>query len=83
LRRLSAVRVFSREELSRYNGRNGAPAYVAYDGKVYDVTESFHWKGGRHHVLHDAGQDLTESMGRAPHPAELLKKFPVVGILRD
>jgi predicted heme/steroid binding protein len=59
-----------------------APAHVTYAGKVYDVTGSFHWKGGKHHVLHDAGQDLTESIGRAPHTAELLEKFPVVGVLR-
>jgi len=76
-------KVFTREELSRYNGRDGAPAYVACNGKVYDVTGSFHWKGGKHHVLHDAGQDLTGSIGRAPHTAEILEKFPVVGMLRD
>ena len=31
---------FTEESLARFDGRDGRPAYVAYQGKVYDVTGS-------------------------------------------
>lgn len=55
--------------------------YVAFEGKVYDVSSSFLWRQGRHQVFHEAGKDLTEALKGAPHGAELLQKFPVVGEL--
>lgn len=76
------MRRLTREELARYNGKDGAPAYVAYEGKVYDVTHSFLWQNGRHQALHTAGEDLTASLDWAPHSADMLERFPVVGILR-
>jgi len=33
-----------KEELKKYDGSNGL-AYIAIDGKVYGVSQSFHWKG--------------------------------------
>jgi len=74
-------REFTKAELCRCNGRNGAPSYVAFEGKVYDVTNSFHWQNGRHQVYHDAGSDLTNSMNSAPHGGDVFNKFPVVGVL--
>jgi predicted heme/steroid binding protein len=74
---------FSKEELARYDGKNGAPAYIVYKGKVYDTSNSFQWKNGRHQVLHNAGQDLTDSLEQAPHGVEMLKRLPVIGILRE
>ena len=74
---------FSREELARHDGKNGRPAYIAYKGKVYDVSVSFHWKNGEHQVSHSAGVDLTYGLDKAPHGAEFLEKFPVVGILGE
>lgn len=74
-------RNFTKAELKRCNGRNGAPSYVALEGKVYDVTNSFHWQNGRHQVYHDAGSDLTDSMSSAPHGADVFKNFPVIGVL--
>ena len=76
------MKEFSKEELARYDGRNGIPAYTAYNGKVYDVTGSFHWKDGSHQVLHKAGVDLTDAMEQAPHHGDVLEKFPIVGTLR-
>lgn len=77
------MKSFSKEELAQYNGNNGAPAYVAYKGKVYDVSGSFLWRRGRHQVLHNAGQDLTDSIEQAPHGVEMLERFPMVGTLRQ
>jgi len=72
---------FTREELAQYDGKNGAPAYIAYKGKVYDVSPSFLWQKGRHQVLHTAGMDLTTELDTAPHGADMLERFPVVGVL--
>lgn len=72
--------IITKEELAHYNGK-GAPAYIGYKGKVYDVSESFLWKDGTHQVFHTAGTDMTAALEKAPHTAELLERFPVVGIL--
>jgi predicted heme/steroid binding protein len=80
--RMRFMKEFTEEELVRYNGKNGNPAYVAYDGKVYDVSASFLWKDGAHQVFHRAGVDLTDALEQAPHGGEVIEKFPVVGILR-
>ena len=76
------MKEFTEEELTRYDGRNGFPTYIAYEGKVYDVSESFLWKEGKHQVLHRAGLDLTDAMEQAPHNADILGKFPVIGTLQ-
>ena len=77
------MRRFTVEELALYDGTDGTPAYIAYEGKVYDVTNSFLWQRGRHQVLHVAGQDLTDSLHQAPHGEDLLDRVPVVGVLID
>jgi predicted heme/steroid binding protein len=76
------MKEFTVEELARYDGKNRLPAYVAYEGKVYDVSDSFHWKDEDHQVLHNAGADLTTAIQQAPHGDDLLKRFPIVGILQ-
>jgi len=77
------MKSFSKEELTRYNGKKGAPAYIAYKGKVYDASNSFQWKNGRHQVVHNAGEDLTGGLEQAPHGVELLERLPEIGILRE
>jgi predicted heme/steroid binding protein len=74
-------KTYTREQLARFDGREGRPAYIAYRGVVYDVTESFLWKGGRHQVLHRAGEDLTQALDTAPHGEDLLERVPVIGKL--
>ncbi len=69
------------EELAKFDGRNGNPAYVAYKGKVYDVTESAFWLGGDHLGAHEAGKDLTGDMDMAPHGPENLDRVKLVGEL--
>ena len=63
--------------------RAGVNLDQLYEGKVYDVSGSFLWKGGKHQVLHQAGQDLTEVLKDAPHGPELLKRFRVVGTINE
>jgi len=75
------MRRFTPEELAAFDGADGRPAYVAVNGKVYDVSEAFLWKKGRHQGLHRAGRDLSREIERAPHGTEMLERFPQVGVL--
>jgi len=77
------MKEFTEKEHAKYNGKNGKPAYVAYKGKVFDVSTSFLWKDGNQQVLHKAGEDLTVALQQAPHGEDVLKRFPVVGTLRS
>ena len=69
------------EELAKFNGQNGAKAYVAVDGIIYDVTNVKSWKGGKHKG-YKAGNDLTVAiMKKSPHGTAVLKKLEKVGTL--
>ena len=76
------MKEYTRGELAQGTGEDGKPVLIAAHGKVYDVSASYHWRKGRHHVLHRAGMDLTADLSRAPHGAHLLARVPVVGTLR-
>ena len=72
---------FTFEELAKYDGKDGKPAYIAYNGKVYDVSDSPFWMGGDHLGAHQAGKDLTEEIELAPHGSENVDKVKLVGSL--
>jgi predicted heme/steroid binding protein len=76
------MKEFTREELKKYDGSQGI-SYVAYRGKVYDLSKSFQWKKGAHQFIHKAGQDLTDDLKDAPHLPSLLFRFPIVGELAE
>lgn len=78
-----ALPVFTLEELAKYDGQNGNPVYVGYEGKVYDVSNVEEWKTGTHRGRIKAGQDLTDVLNNeAPHSSQRLKdNAPIVGIL--
>lgn len=78
----SDLPIFNAEELAKYNGKDGNRAYVAYEGKVYDVTDIPAWKGGVHQNRLEAGKDYTDVLNNdAPHSANnLTDNAPVVGI---
>ncbi len=69
------------KELAQYDGRNGRRAYLAYRGKVYDVTDSPLWTDGDHFGAHQAGADLTAEIDAAPHGPENLDRVTLVGEL--
>ncbi|MBU2009049.1 MAG: pyruvate ferredoxin oxidoreductase [Chloroflexi bacterium] len=73
------VRGFTPKELSTFDGRQGRPAYIAYKGKVYDISASPLWRGGAHQDQHLAGRDLTAELAEAPHGEENLAGLPVMG----
>jgi predicted heme/steroid binding protein len=76
-----APRTFTNKELEEYNGKNGKPAYIAYQGKVYDVSQSDLWRGGEHMGLHETGKDLTDELELAPHREEVLDRAKLIGKL--
>ena len=77
----TAEKKFTIEELKEYNGKEGKPAYIACNGKVYEVTESFLWINGGHQGQHEAGKDLTEEIAIAPHGEEALERVKRIGLL--
>jgi predicted heme/steroid binding protein/uncharacterized membrane protein len=78
---IEEMRNFTQRELKEFDGRNGRAAYIAFQGKIYDVSNSKLWKNGIHTGRHAAGEELTQVMLNAPHGEEVLTKFPVVGQL--
>jgi len=74
-------RKFTLKELEEYDGKGGKPAYIAYKGKVYDVSESSLWIDVDHLGTHQAGKDLTKDMELAPHGDEVLERIKLIGVL--
>ncbi|HVO68030.1 MAG TPA: DUF2231 domain-containing protein [Syntrophales bacterium] len=70
------------ESLAELNGQNGKPVYIAYRGKVFNVTGSKLWSGGLHMKRHRAAQDLSAEFGEAPHGEEVFERYPQVAILK-
>lgn len=69
------------EELAKFNGKDGARAYVAVDGIIYDVTDSAFWKDGAHNGF-EAGKDLTaEIKEKSPHGVAKLENVKEIGKL--
>jgi predicted heme/steroid binding protein/uncharacterized membrane protein len=58
------------EDLASCDGKEGRPAYFAFEGKIYDATQSRLWKQGIHMGRHAAGNDLTEALKLAPHGSD-------------
>lgn len=69
-------------ELTEYDGLDGAKAYIAVDGYIYDVTNSDAWNNGMHNS-YQAGQDLSQAINLSPHGKAFLERVPKVGILVD
>ena len=74
------MKEFSAAELAQFDGTGGKPAYVAFKGTVYDVSDSPMWAGGDHEGMHQAGGDLTVEHDDAPHDLYIVD-YPVVGTL--
>ena len=70
------------EALSAYNGKNGQPAYVAYNGVIYDVSHIAKWANGVHNG-NIAGTDLSGKLEKAPHGVANLVLAKRVGIITE
>lgn len=72
---------FTLEQLAQYDGKNGAPAYVAVNGVVYNVSNNRLWAGGNHFWGLSAGRDLSAEFASCHPGAMVLSVLPVVGYL--
>ena len=79
---MAAEKEFTLDELAKFDGKDGRPAYVAFKGNVYDLSGSEQWQEGMHYALHEAGKDLTKEMEDAPHGDEALESLTKVGKLK-
>ncbi len=70
-------RIFTLQELTRHDGNNGNPAYIAIKGIVYDITKVQLLKDGRHHDV-TAGNDVSDLF---VHKQAILNRLQVVGKL--
>jgi predicted heme/steroid binding protein/uncharacterized membrane protein len=68
-------------ELLQFDGKEGHSTYIAYNGHIYDVSNSKLWKGGSHMKRHAAGFNLTNVLTAAPHGEDRVLGMPVVGKL--
>ena len=78
---MTALPEYTRFQLALRNGQDKPFIWVAYQGLIYDVTESRLWKRGQHYE-HWAGQDLTSELKDAPHTQTVFEKFKVIGVLK-
>lgn len=74
----SQLKRFTKDDLAKYDGKNGNAAYVAYKNVVYDVSNVKKWVNGEHNG-NRAGNDLTQALSASPHGETVLKDLPVVG----
>ena len=73
---------YSRQQLALRNGQDREEVWVAYEGRIYDVSKSRLWRNGKHYE-HWAGQDLTDELNeKAPHTRKVFEKFQQVGWLK-
>lgn len=71
-------------ELSKFDGKDGQPTYVAVNEVIYDLTKCHYWKKGDHTPSYGrvvAGRDLTDALKNSPHTEAYIKRYPVVGWL--
>jgi len=73
-------KVFTPEDLAKFNGLDGNPAYVAVNGMVYDVTNNAAWAAASHFGL-QAGKDLTNEFASCHAGQPILSKLKAVGKL--
>jgi predicted heme/steroid binding protein/uncharacterized membrane protein len=79
----TAMREIEHKELEQFDGREGNPAYIVHQNRVFDVTGSKLWRNGLHMRRHKAGTDLTQDIGAAPHGPEVLERYPQVAVLKQ
>jgi predicted heme/steroid binding protein len=76
-------RSFSKDELEKFDGKEGRPFYIAFKGRIYDLSNSKLWVQGTHMGVHTRNENLAETIKNAPHGEEMLERFTVLGTLAE
>lgn len=80
-KKIQPQKVFTLEELAKYNGKNGAKAYVAVGGIIYDVTDISKWSGGNHYGI-TAGKVLDKEFLQChSNKLDIMEYAVAVGVL--
>lgn len=75
-------KIFTLNELSKYDGKNGKPAYVAIEGIVYDISNDPIFKEVKDMGIM-AGKDLTEQFNLYYRMNQIINKMPKIGVIYD
>ena len=78
---MSVLPSYTKSQLALRNGQDKPEIWVAFEGRIYDVSASKLWRKGKHYE-HWAGQDLTDELKDAPHSQHVFEKFTVIGLLK-
>jgi predicted heme/steroid binding protein len=78
---MSVLPNYTKSQLALRNGQDKPEIWVAFEGRIYDVSASKLWRKGKHYE-HWAGQDLTDELKDAPHSQQVFEKFSVIGLLK-
>lgn len=79
---MESLPTYTKRQLALRNGQDKPHVWVAYQGLIYEVTNSRLWKTGKHYE-HWAGQDLTDELKDAPHTEKVFDRFKVIGRLTE
>lgn len=80
---ISPIKNFTTEELERYDGKEGRPAYIAVEGSVYDISSNINeWTEGVNSTI-IPGTDVTTHICRNYGNTNVMKDVPVIGKLQD
>ena len=74
------MKTYTKHQLALRNGQDREEIWCAYNGIIYDLTDSNRWQNGKHYE-HWSGQDLTEELEDAPHHDWVFERFKMVGYL--
>ncbi|MEO0330926.1 MAG: cytochrome b5 domain-containing protein [Bacteroidota bacterium] len=78
---MNTVPEYTLQQLALRNGQDREEVWCAYQGVIYDVSESRLWRTGKHYE-HWAGQDLTHELADAPHTDSVFSRFSAIGKLK-
>lgn len=81
----SKNKAITSEILTKNNGLQGAPCWIAVDRTVYDASNSPQWVNGEHAPSNGrtkCGQDLSVVIQESPHGSSVLESLTYVGVLR-
>ena len=74
------MKTYTINQLALRNGQDRDEIWIAYQGIIYDVTNSRLWRNGKHYE-HWAGQDLTDELADSPHGVGVFDRFEAIGVL--